>query len=117
MEVKSERFPAFSSKLRVYVRDCQWAIFQTWETATNKLITEMSDDGTNIYVLEHQEARDAGASATAAEWPVDPFSWLGEIHPSGFPYRRLNTEIGILFYAYASSCYLDSLTNEMIGLT
>jgi hypothetical protein len=102
--------PPFACNMHVYVRDCRWAIFQTWESPTNRIVTQMSDDGTNIYTLDHVET-----PSLKNGWEAMPNSYVGNIYPSGFPYRVVRTEIVALFYAYASSCYLDSVTNGLLG--
>lgn len=111
MEIIPHRYniPAFSCKMRVCCRDCQWAISKIWETKTNRIVQEMSDDGTNIYSLTHIEAL-----KNTWIWTAIPNSWVAQIHRSGFPRYALQTEEAMLFYAYASTCYLDSVTNSFI---
>lgn len=109
MEISPHRYeiPSFSCKMRVCCRDCQWAIFKIWETKTNRIIQETSDDGTNIYSITHvEDLRNNWI------WTDIPNSWVAQIHRSGFPRYVLQTEEVMLFYAYASSCYLNSLTNS-----
>lgn len=112
MEIAPSGFSAFSSKMHVYVHGCQWRISETWQSATNRIITEIGDDGTNIYRLDHVETNTPSAPSL---WGIDPSSWIGAIHRAGFPYRTIETDIVTLFYAYASHCYLDSVTNNFLG--
>jgi hypothetical protein len=110
MKVDPITFKPFSSKFRICVRGCNWAIFQTWESPTNKIIIEMSDDGNNIFELQHIEI-----PMENGDWMPASNSYVGSLYPSGFPYRVLDTEIVALFYAYASTCYLNSVTNQLLG--
>ena len=101
---------AFTCNMHVAVCDCRWAIFQTWESPTNRIITELSDDGTNIYQLDHIEKPSVNNG-----WEPMPNSYVGNLYPTGFPLTVLDPENVILFYAYASSCYLDSVTNGLLA--
>ena len=106
--------PPFSCSLQIYVRDCQWAVFQIWEDPTNRIVTEISDDGDSVYMLERIETN-SGVFMPDDYSKALPNSFNGQIHPAHFPFGILNTEAVTLFYAYASSCYLDAHTNQMIG--
>jgi hypothetical protein len=82
-------------------------IIQLPEMVTNRLVREMTDDGTYIYVLSHVELPERG-------WEVQSNSWAGEMYPPGAPRRLLAPELEMMFYAYASACYLDSVTNQLL---
>ena len=105
--------PPFSCSLQIYVRDCQWAVFQIWENPTNRIVTEISDDGDSVYMLERIETN-SGVFMPDDYSKALPGGFHGQIHPAHFPFGTLNTEAVTLFYAYASSCYLDAHTNQMI---
>jgi hypothetical protein len=114
MEIKPTGHPTFSHLMQIFVQDRQWAVFRIIENVTNRTVVEISDDGTNIYNLTHLEPKAIGIS------PLESYSLsncmaAGEIHPTGFPFRMLETESVSLFYAYASTYYLDTHTNQMIG--
>jgi len=111
MEITPHRYniPKFSCKTRVFFRDCQWAVFTIWETSTNRIIQEMSDDGTNIYLVSRIEKLENNWM-----WTDVPNSWVGSIHRSGFPRFALQTVEEILFYAYTSTCYLNSVSNGFV---
>jgi hypothetical protein len=103
----------FSCQMRVYYRDCQWKIEQIWENPTNRIIEEMVDDGTNLYVLDHSEVP-APNAASSNGWRALTNSWIGQIHRHGYPERSYSPEKEMLFYGFASSCYLDSITNGLV---
>jgi hypothetical protein len=103
----------FSCLLRVSYRDCHWAVFQTWEYPTNRYVKEISDDGDYIYSMDHFETNDV-TGPNSRSWKPMENSWNGGIYPGGFPRWTLAPEISIVFYAYASACYLNSVTNLLI---
>jgi hypothetical protein len=111
MQITPHRTKANSTtcRMRLFCRDCQWAITQTWEVGTNRVVRQMSDDGKNIYIIEHIEALLPNAETEAI-----PNSWVAQIHRSGFPCWVLETEAITLFYAYASTCYLDTIKSDLI---
>ena len=108
-------YHSFSFSYQVYVKGCSWSIFLISETVSNRIVQEYSYDGSYVYKLSHIE--------TNLSEPFQPDniaaafgnSWIGQIHPAGFPFRILDPDAISLFYAYCSSCYLDSITNDMIG--
>jgi hypothetical protein len=71
----------------------------------------MTDDAQTIYTLTHVEqlSPEAGNDSLAS---ILTNSWVATMERSGFPYRTFNPEIEFLFYAYLSSCYLDSLSDR-----
>ena len=116
MTSTSKRFPdkVFSFRNLIWCRGSQWAITQIWETNAGegemRIVRQFFDDGSNIYVLRHiepaiAEYRPGDNSAARAN------SWAAQIHRSGFPVLMPETELVILFYAYASAEYLNSATN------
>jgi hypothetical protein len=114
MKASPSGYPPFSCSMQIYVRDCQWAVFQIWESPTNQILREISDDGDCVYALNHIETN-AGNFSPDDDSRAFPNSWTGEIYPAHFPFGILNTEAIALFYAYASSCYLDAHPNQVIG--
>jgi hypothetical protein len=100
--------------MQVYVQDCQWAIFKTYNWTTNRLVTEMSSDGSFIYCLDRIETN-TGTVRPEDYTEAYPNSLIGQIQSVDFPFGTLNTEGITLFYAYASSCYLNTHTNHVIG--
>lgn len=115
MRITPTGYPAFSHSIHIYVRDCQWAIFRVLEDSTYRTVVEISDDGDNIYKLTRVETKNGSFSPDDYANVIPNSLLAGEIHPSGFPFRMLEIESITLYYAYASSCYLDSLTNQIIG--
>lgn len=114
MKASPEGGQPFSCSLQFYAQDDRWAAFQIWENPTNRIITEISDDGEYVYKITRAETN-AGDFMPDDLSKALPGSWGGEIHPKHFPFKILNTEVVTLFYAYASSGYLDSHTNQMIN--
>jgi len=115
MTASPEGQKAFSCSMQIYVRDCQWAIFQVWQDSTNRSVTEVSDDGENVYLLNRFETN--SRPFLPEDWSTAaPNGWSGQVHPAHFPFKILNTEVISLFYGYASSCYLDQHTNQVINL-
>jgi len=113
MTALPEGHQPFSCSMRLYFQDDRWAVFQIWEDPTNRIVTEISDDGDYVYELN-------GAETNTGVFMPDDHSktmsrWSGEIHPQHFPFEILNTEAITLFYAYASSRYLDEHTNQVIN--
>jgi len=114
MTASPEGCRPFSCSIRLFVRDDQWAVFQIWEDPTNRIVTEISDDGEYVYEL-HGAETNAGDFMPDDHSKLMPYRWSGEIHPQHFPFEILNTEAITLFYAYASSGYLDGHTNQIIN--
>ena len=108
-------FAPFHCSMQIYVKDCHWEIYWWSENSSNRFVNVLSDDGENIYKLTRIETNVGTSFARDDYSHVIPYSWVGEIHPSGFPYRMLAPEPITMFYAYASSCYLASVTNKSIG--
>ncbi|HYG35289.1 MAG TPA: hypothetical protein VEC99_10920 [Clostridia bacterium] len=104
------------AQLQVCVRGCQWAVRHSRETAgknAHLLVTETSDNGTNIHLVSHLEQNTSGSLAYDSTRAISN-SWEAQIHPSGFPRWIVAPEMVCLFYAYASSCYFDSVTNNLL---
>lgn len=98
--------PPFSCKMHIVYSNCLWSVTQTWESSTNRVISRLSDDGTNVYRLDRVDV-----NAPDGSWATVPISQVGELHPTGFPVRYFGPEISILFYGYLSACYLNSSSN------
>jgi len=101
------KLPQFSCRMHVCYRNCQWRIAQVWESPTNRIVQTISTDGNYIYKVDHVET-------LQTSWKALPNSWTVEIHAPGFPRRILAPEAMVLFYAYASNCYFDSVTNRLL---
>ncbi len=114
MKITPHGHPPLTCSLHVFVRDCQWAVFRIWEGSTNRFVTEVSDDGDYVYLLDWIETNSA-RFRTGDYSGALPNSFVGQIHPAHFPFGLPQTEAVALFYAYASSCYLDTHTNGIIG--
>jgi hypothetical protein len=105
--------PEFPYDMRISVRDCKWSIVQRSMLGTNKMQriqTELTYDGTNIYNLSHVERQVENEA-----WQVVSNSYAASLYSGEFPFRNLDPEIVLLFYAYASTCYLDTVTNNQTG--
>jgi hypothetical protein len=96
-------------KMRVEYKDCRWAISQVWEKPSYRITRRMTDDLQAIYVVSQIE------SNSAYGWIEVTNSHVAAVHGPGFPHRMLASEMVILFYAYASSCYLNSSASPYLG--
>jgi hypothetical protein len=104
----------YSLRMEVAYKHPNWAIRQIWETdGTNRLVTELRDDGTNLYKLDHWEPMTKKYSSGDYS-EAYPRGWTAELHRSGFPSYVNVFEPFIIYYAYASAPYLDSVTNSLL---
>ncbi|HTL56836.1 MAG TPA: hypothetical protein VL361_14240 [Candidatus Limnocylindrales bacterium] len=109
------------ARFQVSVRGCQWAVRHIRETIirgtternAGLLVTETSDNGTNIHLVQHLEEKTSDSLSYDSTRALSNSSWA-QIHPSGFPRWIVEPEMVCLFYAYASSCYFDSVTNNLL---
>jgi hypothetical protein len=82
------------------------------ENGSNKFVSEWTANTNCVYKLEHIETRVTNPPNSAG-WRTLSNSWIGKLYPGGFPRWDLAPEMTILYYAYASGCYLDSVTNGL----
>jgi hypothetical protein len=115
MEYAPMGFPAVNCSFHIYVKNCSWAIYEVFDHPGYRIINETSEDGENIYRLDHITTNVTTHFEPTDYAGLNPMSLSGEIHPSGFPFRILDSETIALFYVYASGCYLDKATNQIIG--
>jgi len=99
----------------VYVNDCKWAIFLVSDLASSRRVEEFSSDGDYIYTLDHQDTNLTASFQLGNYASANQNSWIGNLYRPGFPFKVLESEVTMLFYSYASSCYLNSSSNGMIG--
>ena len=72
--------------------------------------TQTSGIGSNIYILDHAELP-AEYQALEDRSRAVSNSWVGQMYKQVFPGRALDPDMVCAFYAYASACYLDRLSN------
>jgi hypothetical protein len=101
---------AHTCQMELDYRECQWRVVQTWASATNRIVVSMSDDTRALYTLTHVERLTPGIG-NGRSATILPNSRVAAMEQSGFPYRTFNPEIEFLFYAYLSSCYLNSVSD------
>jgi hypothetical protein len=116
--------PPTSSRVQIEHRGSQWAIREITRLSPvilhptnlpvpNVWVHSLSNDGTNIYYLEHVESNSI-RSASFDHPNAIPNSLNGHIHSLGFPKWVLEPTMVSLFYAYLSARYLDEATNNLL---
>lgn len=104
------------SHLKLSVQDCKWLIREQLPNEAPDY-SEMGADGTNIYrlIMMRRSTQGSGAPMAVQSKKVAPInSASGAIFPGAFPHFEPPPHKAILYLAYASGCYLDTVRNEML---
>jgi hypothetical protein len=77
-------------------------------------VDELACDGTNIYQLMHFESDAPPGMNDKKNMGLVTYSWTGKMMLPGFPVYAFGLVSKVIFYAYASSAYLDSSETRKI---
>jgi hypothetical protein len=105
------RGKTFNYQMTVAVSGCNWSISKTSVDRIGPTFW-LSTDGANIYkYIDYQNVLRNTADERASRAINHA---MGEIHSSGFPINVLEPEIMVLYYSYASQCYLANNQTDSV---
>jgi hypothetical protein len=118
--------PSAAHRVQVNYKGGQWAIREIAETNVkdasrwpanltipNVTVNTLSSDGTNIYYVAHYETNSI-TSASFEHPNAISNNLIAAIYAPGFPDGLPHPSMAILFYAYLSTQYLNSVTNDLL---